>query len=483
MNLLLTLSDALPRMMNSPFSMPLSWQWHEGEVWAVTGNNGSGKTMLAEMIIGKLGLQQGSIEYPFLTTPSSSFSASSFHPWDQIRLVSFHAAYSLADFRSLYYQQRFHHTETDDSPFVRELLPMDRLDEKIMTTWQIDMLLDKRLIHLSSGELRKLLIVKAWSTDPAMMIVDNPFIGLDATSRVQLDELFTHMHHHGVSLLFLCPTADDMPTCTTHVLTMSQCTIVGKMESESFRALQRPTPLPTPMTPVDWSVLEGSNKPAADYEVAVKMEHVDITYGKQLIRQDFNWTIRKGEKWALLGPNGSGKSTLLSYIFADSPQAYAKKLTLFDRPRGTGESIWEIKARIGFTSSEMHLYYRENVSCLAVVASGLFDSIGLYRKCNELQLQDAEKMLKIIDSEHLKERPFLKISSGEQRLILFARALIKNPDLLILDEPFHGLDADKKRLCRHIVEQYALQPNKTLIYVTHQRNEIPVCVDRWMELE
>ena len=469
-------------MVDNPFVVPIDWKLQTGEVWTITGDNGAGKSLLAEIIIGKHGLQQGKIDYLFLNTLQRQLPAQPCHPWDKIRLVSFNAAYSLVDFRPLYYQQRFHQTETDDSPFVHDLLADCDLDTNITIALQIKKILDKRLIQLSSGELRKLLIAKALAANPAMMIFDNPFIGLDATSYVQLDELFTQIHQHGVPLLFLCPSRDEMPSCTTHVLKINRCEIVDKMPIEAFCTEYDEAHLQPEIVPVDWPAFRVSNKQNVDYEVAVKMEDLSIVYGQQLIRQGVNWTIRKGEKWALLGPNGSGKSTLLSYIFADNPQAYAKKMTLFDRRRGSGESIWEIKARIGFTSSEMHLYYRENVTCLSVVASGFFDSIGLYRKCSEKQLQQAELMLKILMCDHLKDSSFLKISSGEQRLVLFARALIKNPDLLILDEPFHGLDAGKKQLCRQIVEQYASQPDKTLIYVTHQRNEIPDCVTRYMEL-
>jgi molybdate transport system ATP-binding protein len=482
MNPFLLLSNVIPRMVDNPFVVPVDWELQAGEVWSITGDNGSGKSLLAAMIAGKLGLQQGTIEYPFLTALQRPFPDHPFHPWEKIRLVSFNAAYSLADFRTLYYQQRFHHTETDDSPLVRDLISLRDQDAAITAALQIHALLDKRLIQLSSGELRKLLIAKAMMDHPAMMIFDNPFIGLDAKSQTQLDELFTQMHQHGVPLLFLSPSRAEMPSCTTHVLKMNRCEIVDKASIEAICAERSDIQLQTGIVPIDWNVFGVSEKQPADYEVVVQMENVDIAYGKQLIRQGVNWTLRKGEKWALLGPNGSGKSTLLSYIFADNPQAYAKKMILFDRRRGSGESIWEIKARIGFTSSEMHLYYRENVSCLSVVASGFFDSIGLYRKCSEKQLQKAELMLQTLACSPLKSRSFLKISSGEQRLVLFARALIKNPDLLILDEPFHGLDAGKKLLCRHIVEQYASQPDKSLIYVTHQRNEIPVCVQRFMEL-
>jgi len=213
------------------------------------------------------------------------------------------------------------------------------------------------------------------------------------------------------------------------------------------------------------------------------MANLDIAYGERIIQKDINWIVNKDERWALLGPNGSGKSTLLSYIFADNPLAYAKNIRLFGRKRGTGESIWEIKRRIGFTSSEMHLYYRKNVDCMTVVASGFFDSIGLFRKCNARQTLLAEELLEILHIPRLKNRSFLKISSGEQRLVLFARAIIKNPELLILDEPFHGLDADNKRRCTSIVESFAHQDGKSLIYVTHRKEELPGCIDHYMILK
>jgi molybdate transport system ATP-binding protein len=220
-----------------------------------------------------------------------------------------------------------------------------------------------------------------------------------------------------------------------------------------------------------------------DYSDVVNMKNLTVRYGEHVVVSNINWHISHGEKWALLGPNGSGKSTLLSFIFGDHPQAYSQPLILFDKQRGTGESIWDIKKQIGFTSSEMHLYYRENVSCLKVVASGFFDSIGLFRQCSEEQLQIVEQWFSLLGVSHLMERSFLHISSGEQRFMLFIRALVKNPGLLILDEPFHGLDASRKAICTVIVESFCNQADKTLIYVTHRREEIPVCVTHFMELK
>lgn len=212
------------------------------------------------------------------------------------------------------------------------------------------------------------------------------------------------------------------------------------------------------------------------------MEHVKIRYGSRTILKDLDWEIKNGEKWALFGPNGAGKSTLLSLVYADNPQSYANTLYLFDRKRGSGESIWDIKKRIGYVSPEMHLYYKENVPTLNIVGSGFFDSIGLFRKCNAEQETVALEWMKVFGIEHLKDRLFLTLSSGEQRLALLARAFVKDPDLIILDEPLHGLDVSNKKKAAAIIEQFCDRPGKTLIYVTHYPHELPACVDKRFEL-
>jgi len=487
MNLFFSIENALPRVPGVAFGAPFNWKVQSGEVWAVAGSNGSGKSLLAEFIAGQYVPNQGDIEYCFMEEMQQQNPDQTLHAWEFIKLVSFNSTYSIVDFRPMYYQQRFNSTEAEESPLVRDLLvgegAANSVLEEIVETLNIAKLLDRKLIQLSSGELRKLLIAKIMTSNPRMLIFDNPFIGLDVASRHQLNELFVRMNRQGIQLLFLVPSAADLPDCAEKVLVMDRCRMVSFTTAEEYREKCRKEAANEPEVHIDWTKFPVSEEQPEPCCEVVKMDDVEISYGKQIIRQGVNWTIKKGEKWALLGPNGSGKSTLLSYIFADNPQAYSKKLTLFDRRRGTGESIWEIKARIGFTSSEMHLYYRENVPCLSVVASGFFDSVGLFRKCSDLQLDIAAQMLKMLECAHLKDRPFLKISSGEQRLVLFARSLVKNPELLILDEPFHGLDAFNKQLCRRVVESYCAQPEKSLIYVTHRREEIPAGIDNYMELD
>ena len=270
----------------------------------------------------------------------------------------------------------------------------------------------------------------------------------------------------------------------THVQPVANRHIYPPMTREAFLSDEslKEWLFPVPQTedlflPVD------EQKAPSQHEVTFRMEHVSIRYGSRTILKDLDWEVRNGEKWALFGPNGAGKSTLLSLIYADNPQSYANTLYLFDRRRGTGESIWEIKKRIGYVSPEMHLYYMENVPTLHIVGSGYFDSVGLYRKCNAEQEAGALRWMKVFGIEHLRDRSFLTLSSGEQRLALLARAFVKDPDLIILDEPLHGLDVSNKQLAAAVIEQFCSRPGKTLVYVTHYPHELPSCVDKRFELQ
>ena len=142
----------------------------------------------------------------------------------------------------------------------------------------------------------------------------------------------------------------------------------------------------------------------------------------------------------ILGPNGSGKTTLLNLITADNPQAYANRIYLFGRRRGSGESIWDIKQRIGIVSSEFQIRYRKPITAFEVVLSGFFDSVGLYRHASAGQKQMAEQWMAVLGIAHKSDKIFNQLSYGEQRMVLLARAMVKMPLMLILDEPCQGLD-------------------------------------------
>jgi molybdate transport system ATP-binding protein len=215
----------------------------------------------------------------------------------------------------------------------------------------------------------------------------------------------------------------------------------------------------------------------------IRFNKVTIRYGERTILKDLDWTVRKGEHWSLSGQNGSGKSTLLSLVCADNPQGYACDISLFGHQRGSGESIWDIKRCIGYVSPEMHRSYKQNIPAIQIVASGLKDSVGLYIRATNEEKAQCRHWMDVFGIGYLAERNFLQMSSGEQRLVLLARAFVKEPDLLILDEPLHGLDDVNRKMVKDIVDDYCRDPQKTLIYVTHYQEELPRCIDHSLYLE
>ena len=476
------IKNIVTRLPELRFTAPVNWRIDEGQQWAVIGPNGAGKTLIADIMQRKFAFKEGEVVF------SGDGKVSDF-----IKSIAFKDIYSLADCRNSYYQQRWHSTETEEMPIVEELLKeyagSDNL-AKILTLFGIEDLLPKRLIFLSSGELRKFLIVRTLLSRPRVLILDNPFIGLDAPSRDLLVEMLGQMTKlNGVQVVLLLSNPNDIPAMITHVLPIHDRTCLPPLTREEFMS---DTELIARLFPTEGihaceevgkvRLPVDMNKIASLHEVTLRMEHVKIRYGSRTILKDLDWEIKNGEKWALFGPNGAGKSTLLSLVYADNPQSYANTLYLFDRKRGSGESIWDIKKLIGYVSPEMHLYYKENVPTLNIVGSGFFDSIGLFRKCNAEQETVALEWMKVFGIEHLKDRLFLTLSSGEQRLALLARAFVKDPDLIILDEPLHGLDVSNKKKAAAIIEQFCDRPGKTLIYVTHYPHELPACVDKRFEL-
>lgn len=458
----LQLINAQPRLGELQFTEPVHWTLREGEIWAVVGPNGAGKSILSGMIAGKYPLKSGGeIRYDFGTEE--------FRAWRDVQVLAFDSVYGLADFRNAYYQQRWHSSENDDMPAVGELLKPDA-DPEILGLFGVDAFRKKKVNYLSSGELRKFLITKALLEQPKLLIIDNPYIGLDAASRNTLREALRNLAaYSSTQVIFILSDPADIPDFATHVLPIHGMT-AGK--PVPFRGL------PSPETENrDFKASSETPEPVAE------LKNVTIRYGRKTVLEGIDWRIGRGEKWVLTGPNGSGKSTLLSLIHADHPQAYANDITLFGRKRGPGQSIWEIKKRIGYVSPEMHTHYYRNIPAADVVASGLFDTIGTVHRCNDEQSAKAIRWMRRFGIDGLRDRSFTRLSSGEQRLALLARAFVKEPELLILDEPLHGLDRENKALALDIIEDYASQPNVTLIYVTHYTHEIPPCVDKQFTLK
>ena len=479
MQTIISITDGVTRHPLYRLKEPIQLRIEAGEQVAIVGPNGGGKSLLVDTLTGRYPLLRNEVAYDFSPSASSLVS-------DNIKYITFRDSYGDTD-GTYYYQQRWNSQDREETPMVRELLP-PCADEEVKRTlydlFGIEEMLDKHIILLSSGELRKFQLTKTLLTRPRVLIMDNPFIGLDARTRDLLQELLCRLTERtALQVILVLSKTDDIPSFITHVVPVEN-RVCGRKQTLAEYLAHRPS------DPV--RVLSDERRqrildlPYADnlYHTrhVVDLRRVSIRYGERTILQELDWTVLCGEKWALCGENGSGKSTLLSLVCADNPQSYACDISLFDRKRGSGESIWEIKKHIGYVSPEMHRAYQKNLPVMDIVASGRHDAVGLYRKTREEDRAKCEEWMDIFGIADLKDRSFLQLSSGEQRLVLVTRAFVKDPELLILDEPLHGLDMRNRRLVKDVIEAFCQRRDKTLIMVTHYKEELPSVIDHELYL-
>lgn len=478
--------NACARKPEWSMAEPVDFTLEEKEHIAIVGRNGAGKSMFVDILTGRHPAFPNMVTYGFDA------------PYDNIKYISFRDTYGGDNDRTYFLQQRWNQMEIDEeTPTVASKLeeayqlagtdtPERRaLQQHIYKLFHLESLLDKYIILLSSGELRKFKLASSLFTDPRVLIMDNPFIGLDAETRDQLKELLaTLSEERQLQIILVLSKSDEIPEFITHVVEVREMRVLPKITRETY--LQSRPPFPTRLLS-DKKAQEILNMPtnqrAAASQEVIRFNNVSIRYGSRTILKDLTWTVNQGERWALSGQNGSGKSTLLSLVCADNPQRYACDISLFGHKRGFGNSIWDIKKHIGYVSPEMHRSYRQDIPAIRIVASGLQDTIGLYTKPKETEYAVCRQWMDIFGIGHLAERTFLKMSSGEQRLVLLARAFVKDPDLLILDEPLHGLDNYNRRLVKDIIETFCQRPGKTLIIVTHYQEELPAVIDHAITLQ
>lgn len=453
----------------------VSWTVRDGETWAIVGGVGAGKTALTDILLGCLRVTSGRVDWPLIDRLRAQGRTINW-PSEIIARVAFKEESRLFSYGKHYYQQRFNFIEPQDDLTLDQFLHagMKATESdlvRVTTQLGIGELRSLSLIKLSNGQTRRARIARALLARPELLILDEPFTGLDADGRREVHAIIGQLAVDGQRLI-LITAADAVPAWITHVLELTDRRVTYAGDASPYHVATRHR----------LAGRQGGNLSLPrDAEPVVEMRHVNVTHGGRPILRDINWTVRAGERWAVLGPNGAGKTTLLSLICGDHPQAYANDIRIFGQRRGGGESIWDVKRRIGLVSPEMHMYFTEPLTADRAAATGFFDTLVPQRTTPE---QDAavRDLFAYFGVADLAGRWFAQLSTGQQRIVLLIRAFVKNPPLLILDEPFQTLDALTMDRARSWID-VRLAPDRTVLFITHNESELPRTVTRSLRLD
>jgi molybdate transport system ATP-binding protein len=480
----ITLDHITIRIRDKFILADTSWVIKKNQHWAIIGPNGAGKSSLVRAILGELPVVRGKIAFQ----DGKLFRR-------RIRYVSFELHQRLIAKEEARDEARYFSGRLNEISTARDLICSSFPDindghqqfDPIVEKLNITHLLDRGIRFLSTGEMRKIMIARALIQSPKLLILDEPFDGLDTGAQYQLSEMINGLMDADRQIILVTHRLSEIPSNITHVMGLKSGAVVFRghkarmLTQAKIKELYRGHHFRNESIPIHHPGIV--SEPLKLPHALVEMKNTTVRYKDVTVLKGLNWTMQSGENWALSGPNGAGKTTLLSLISGDNPQAYANEIYLFGKRRGSGESIWDIKQQIGLISSEFQIRYRKQLSALEVILSGFFDSVGLYRRSSEAQREIAAKWLAFIHLADRAAEPFNHFSYGQQRLILLARAMVKLPLLLILDEPCQGLDRANRKMVLNLVDAIAAAKKTHILFVTHYRAEFPACITHHLRFE
>lgn len=445
------------------------WALTPGDSWVVLGGNGSGKSTLARILCGERAADEGVVH----SVP------------DRVHWLSLERQQELYE-RELYRDDTDLADQPDPGTSVRTLLeeiaPWSTDHERLVDLLGMRALLERGYRLLSSGEGRKVMLARAVLAQPDLLLLDEPFEGLDTHAREDLQRTLGRLSSEGQWLMLLINQRQDLPDWASHLALLDRHRLM--LAGPVTEVVEHPDW----QAALHWVHSEDLALPArqSDYQLPdwpddeplVRLRDGRVEYGEQTQFSGLNWDLMPGEHTQINGPNGCGKSTLLNLVSGDHPQCYSNDLTVFGYRRGRGESIWDIKKHLGLVSGHLHRDYRVAGNAITAVVSGLTDSIGVYRTTGEEEARLAHQWLDLLGLGDKAGHAFRSLSTGEQRLVLIARALIKQPPLLILDEPTQGLDDINRFRVLAAVDRILRDGPTTLLFVSHREDERPALIQR-----
>ncbi len=448
------------------------WQIDAGQSWGIFSSEGDIGSMLGDLLCGEIKPETGELKLEGYHIAQVSLS-------EQQRLLELEIEKDDTDFLDRIDQG------SSVYRLIFEISQDDNLTRALIEDLDLSHLTESGFRVLSTGETRRVMLARALAAKPDLVLLDNPFTGLDVAHRASL-AAYLQTLSQSVQMLITFSRESDMPDWIERIALFNGGKLDSTMDKQSWD-----------LHPIIAQIKSQSEKQSEEMMTLIRQHqhstHFDnpifelkngkVEYTEKTIFTDLNWRIDKGQHWQVKGPNGCGKSTLLGLIFGDHPQCYSNDIHIFGKKRGTGETIWEIKQHIGMVSSALHLQYRVNCSALEVILSGFYDSIGLYSQPSKKEISIAKEWLTILHMTQYEKTSFKQLEYGQQRLLLIARAIVKQPTLLILDEPYQGLDYLGRVLVKNTLELIAKEHLSQLLYVSHYQEDGLDSIQNYLEFK
>ncbi|MGH7715231.1 MAG: ATP-binding cassette domain-containing protein, partial [Vulcanimicrobiaceae bacterium] len=448
----------------------VSWQLRSGEHWLISGSNGAGKTTLLRVIRGDQPIAYGTGHRTYhLRSPAEPDALASakaeigyLAPEMHERLLRMELP---LDVRGLILGGLHGTLYLSEEPTAQQHARVALLAERLGIT----RLLDDPMNELSFGQLRRALLARALANAPRVVVLDEFAHGIDRQSREIIAQTLAEAVREGTSLVVATHRREELPDSITHELRLESGRVVmtGEFEKRSAPRHER-----------NGKVFQT----AAAAPVIVKLEDVDVYHEHEHRHalRSVSWEVRAGEPWFVSGPNGAGKSTLAKLLYGRLRTAFGGRI----QRDGSYEniSVAAIRRSVALISDDEQLRYDWSIPVEDVVASGFFASVGLMRKPSAEQRRIARGLIDDFGIAALAQRPFLELSFGQRRLVLVARALVRVPRLLILDEALNGFDHDVRARIMHRVEALAAA-GTSVVMIGHHESDIPDWIANELQLE